>query len=281
MNKRRSSRYHLVRYVVLGAVMGLAVLSLNFTRAAVKVETSARHIATMFFQYDTVKPAPVPFSVPPPPPPVPPTSAVKHVKGKAVPPPPPPAPPAAPAQPVVEEIRMEPVTTPIPASAMGSLVEDVEETPLPGGGVALRKINPDVKMKPVFFVDDIRYGVEPPAGLNSNDISYINVFKGETAVKLYGSEAKDGAVLIYTKAYKGDASMKNAQPLKTVTTVDGVKIQTTGTNIPAKAVENTNYDPNHSTNYNNKLNNLNGQKAQSVNGGTHLTKVQATDAAKP
>ncbi|SFM63218.1 BlaR1 peptidase M56 [Chitinophaga sp. YR627] len=237
MNKRRSSRYHLVRYVVLGAIMGLAVLSLNFTRAAVKAETSARHIATMFFQYDTVKPAYVPYSVPPPPPPVPPATspAVKPVKGKAVPPPPP---PAAPAQPVVEDIKMEPVTTPIPATAMGSLVEDVEETPLPGGGVALRKINPDVKMKPVFYIDGIRYGVEPPPDLNSYDISYINVFKGESAVKLYGSEARDGAILIYTKAYKGDASMKNAQPVKTVTTVDGVKIQTTGTNAPVKTAEN-------------------------------------------
>lgn len=236
MNKRRSSRYHLVRYVVLGAIMGFAVLSLNFTRAAVKTETSATHIATIFFQYDTVKPAPVPYSVPPPPPPAPPVPApsVKHVKGKAVPPPPPPAP----AQPVVEEIKMEPVTTPVPASAMGSLVEDVEETPLPGGGVALRKINPGVEMKPVFYIDGIRYGVDPPADLNSYDISYINVLKGETAVKLYGSEAKDGVIMIYTKAYKGDASMKNVQPVKTVTTVDGVKIRTAGTNAPAKTAEN-------------------------------------------
>jgi len=276
MNKKRSSRYHLVRYVILGTIMGVAILSLNFTRAAVKAETSARHIAALIFPYDTVKPAPPPFSVPPPPPPVPPvpSPSLKPVKGKVAPPPPP-------APPVVEEIKMEPVTTPVPASAMGSLVEDFEETPLPGGVVALRKTNPDVKMKPIFFVDGIRYGTEPPAGLSSDDISSINVFKGETAVKLYGSEAKDGAILINTKAYKGDASMKSTQPVKTVTTVDGVKIQTTGTNAPAKTVENINYSPNHSANYNNKLDHLNSQKAQSLNSGAHLIKVQATDATKP
>ncbi|MBW8683099.1 M56 family metallopeptidase [Chitinophaga rhizophila] len=234
MNKKRSSRYQLVRYAVLGAIIGIAVLSLNFTRAAVKAETSARHITALVLPYDTVKPAPVIFTAPPPPPPAPPAPApaARQMKGKPVPPPPPP-------QPIVEEIRMEPVTTPMPASALGALVEDMEERPLPGGGVAIRKANPEVKMRPVFYVDDVHYGLEAPANLNTNDISSVNVLKGETAVKLYGSEAKDGAVLIYTKAYIGDASIRTTQSVKTVTTVDGVKIQTTGTNASAKTAEQT------------------------------------------
>jgi hypothetical protein len=224
MNKKRSSRYHLVRYVVLGTIMGIAVLSLNFTRAAVTVETSAVNIASMVFQKDTTKPAAVqpPFTTPPPPPPAqpapPPPPAPAKGKGK-IPPPPPPAPaaPAAPAKPVVEVVKMESVETPVSsdmAAPVDASVPDERIEDPSNRGIALRKGTP-ASTTPLFFVDDVRIGRKSPDYLSSEEISSINVYKGETAVNIYGPEGKDGVIMVYTKRYKGEPIItKSVVPAK-------------------------------------------------------------------
>jgi TonB-dependent SusC/RagA subfamily outer membrane receptor len=210
MNKKRSSRYHLLRYVVLGAVMGIAVLSLNFSRAIAKAETSA-HTLVNAFQEDTTKVKVPPPSAPLPPPPPPPPAPPVKVKGKGakVPPPPPPAPPV----PAAPAVAPAPAAAPAPGQEGEELRMSVAENPdapaaeksrivIRGGG--------DGQAKPLYLIDDAVIGTNLPEGMiNPEDISSIYVLKGESATAIYGDAGKNGVVKIYTKGYN-DASVAPA-----------------------------------------------------------------------
>lgn len=207
MNKKRSSRFHLLRYVVLGAVMGIAVLSLNFTKAIAGTEKSVKYIMGSTLAKDTAKPQAVPAPpapVPPPPPPAPP-APVKGKRTPAV-----PAVPAAPAVPAVQAVPAVPAVpsvpagTPVPAVPSASVVPDEHLVEPAKQGIALRK---QTSATPLVFLDDQNMGRHMPEGLAPEDIQSISVYKGEHAA-VYGEEGKDGVIFIYTKGYKGVSTIK-------------------------------------------------------------------------
>lgn len=215
MNKKRSSRYQLLRYVVLGAMMGIAVLSLNFTKAIANTENSVKYVANIAFPKDTAKPAAAPAPVPPPPPPAPPAPPAP-VKGKAVPVvpavPPVPAATAVPPTPVVFQatgstapaapVVFHGIASPAPAASAAPgepLVEPSKQ------GIALRQ---QMDPKPLVFLDGVNLGRNMPEGLAPEDIASISVLKGASAGP-YGEEGKNGVILIYTKGYNGASSVKS------------------------------------------------------------------------
>ncbi|SFN40480.1 TonB-dependent Receptor Plug Domain [Chitinophaga sp. YR627] len=204
MNKKRSSRYHLLRYVVLGAVMGIAVLSLNFSRAIAKAETSANKLVNAF-QEDTSKvkvpPPAAPLPPPPPPPPAPPVKG--KGKGEKVPPPPPPVPP----------VPAAPAVAPVPAAAAApapagkelrlSVAENADAAATDKPKIVLRG-GANGQAKPLYVIDDAVIGSNLPEGMiNPEDISSIYVLKDESATTIYGDAGKNGVVKIYTKGYIG------------------------------------------------------------------------------
>lgn len=226
MNKKRSSSYHLMRYVALGGIMGIAVLSLNFTSAIAKAETSARTLAAVF-QADTLQPVPPP----PPPPPAPP-----------VPPPPPPpvkgkvkaAKPAPPAPPAVPAPAAAPAATSIPAPLT------VNESPVSGETVMVKaqsdeqQDHPKIVLRsatgatPLYVIDDVPYGHTLPANLSPENISSIHVFKGESATGIYGTAGANGVIKVYTKGYQNEPNVQF---------VDNIKAKDNLTAAPAKLTE--------------------------------------------
>lgn len=200
MNKKRSSRYHLLRYVVLGAIMGVAVLSLNFTKAIARTEKVAKNIAAITFSKDTTKPAVAPVPpVPPPPPPAPPAP----VKGKKMPPPPPPV-PAVPAGTAVPPVPPVPAVPAAPAAPAAPVAPDEHIAEPAKQGITLRS---QMTAPPLYFVDGVNMGHQAPADLRPEEIESISVFKGEHAVQ-YGEDGKNGVIFIYTKGYNSDTKVK-------------------------------------------------------------------------
>jgi TonB-dependent SusC/RagA subfamily outer membrane receptor len=180
MNKQKSSRYQLLRYLVLGCLVGIALFSLNITRAGNKISLHFTPIT------DTVTPPPPPPAAPlPPPPPVPPTKAVA-----------PPA-PATTIQKVItfsgekEEGKAKTIT--FTTSERGKAAETITVT----SGKNEVRLGDD---KAVFFIDDEYVGHTLPA-IDGKDIDNIQVFNGESAVEKAGEKAKDGVVYIYTKRF--------------------------------------------------------------------------------
>ncbi|HVU53452.1 MAG TPA: M56 family metallopeptidase [Puia sp.] len=55
--------------------------------------------------------------------------------------------------------------------------------------------------KPMFIIDEVEASQDGMRKLSPSDISFINVMKDDLAVAKFGSRARDGVVLIYTKAY--------------------------------------------------------------------------------
>lgn len=207
MNKKRSSRYHLLRYVVLGAVMGIAVLSLNFSRAIAKAETSAHKLVNAF-QEDTSKvkvpPPPAPLPPPPPPPPAPPVKG----KGAKVPPPPPPAPPVPAAPAVAPAPAAAAAPTPAGEELTLSVAENADAAATDKPKIVIRG-GANGQAKPLYLIDDAVIGTNLPEGMiNPEDISSIHVLKGESATTIYGDAGKNGVVKIYTKGYIGAPIVK-------------------------------------------------------------------------
>ncbi|MBW8684110.1 M56 family metallopeptidase [Chitinophaga rhizophila] len=213
MNKKRSSRYNLLRYVVLGAVMGIAVLSLNFTRAIAGVETSAKQLAVVFHPDTTEKDALPP---PPPAPPVPPAPPAPPppVKGKAK--VSPPAIPAAPAAIPAPAAAPAPAATPAPAPADESLTMAVAAEPAPQAdpgkaSVTLRN-GGGITKKPLYLIDDVIIGNDLPEGMiDGKDIACIFVEKDEVSIQKYGEAGKNGVVRIYTIAHGAPPANANVQ----------------------------------------------------------------------
>jgi TonB-dependent SusC/RagA subfamily outer membrane receptor len=185
MNQKRSAKYNLLRYLVLGCVVAVALLSLNFSRAAFIGDRIT--IVT-----DTVPPPPAPVA------PVTPVEPLKEVPavppvpespGEVPPPAPPPAPPA-PAEP--GKIPVPPAPPQKPAASLREVHVYVDTVP------AL-----DQSKKPLIFVDGVKQGYAIPADLKGEDIKTMNVWKPVDAVPRYGQEASDGAIEIFTRKEKG------------------------------------------------------------------------------
>lgn len=61
------------------------------------------------------------------------------------------------------------------------------------------KFNPGISGNPVVIVDGQRYDSVEDVNVQPDEIASISVLKNESATKLYGEQAKDGAIIINTK----------------------------------------------------------------------------------
>ena len=241
MNSKRSSGYQLVRYLVLGVLVGGTVLSLNYTKAP-----------------SVVKAVSVADTVPPPPPPPPPAKVPPPPPPARVPPPPPPQPPkhvkGAAKTNMIQLYAPNPADRPV--FVVNGKVMEAEDVKDYGENGRIMAINV-VKMptdnmiseygkqakngvvmatlkdsKPVVKV--IGYGSPRsgksqtipsdvmlvldgkvlPKGTDVNSISpesieSISVLKSESAVAIYGKAAENGVVMVTTKGgAKGAVSIK-------------------------------------------------------------------------
>lgn len=207
MNSKRSAKYNMLRYLVLGCVVAAALLSLNYSRAAFK------HAQTVAIT-DTIPAAPMaPLAADAPPlAPVAPDAPVRIVPGGAplapiapeprgrlapagldtFPPPPPPPPPPAPAPGRVPPPPPPQAPTPPPPPPVPDTVRP---------NITIGTPDPNI----LWIVD----GVEThQPKLNPNDITSMNVLKGEKAQAQYGEKGKHGVVMITTNKGKGGSGVK-------------------------------------------------------------------------
>ena len=241
MNKQRSSKYNLVRYIVLGSLMIIALVSLNYTRAAITVTVkkalradttvTPAPAAPLAKVVPDGKEAPLPppapdapmmqtvpddKQVPPPPPPKAPKAA-KAPKNAKIPPPPPPAPgvktitaPAPPPPP-------PPPPPPNPADSMPMIV--------------LRSFMqgaPDRLKQPEVYVNNVYKGKTIPDESESENIKSVLVFKGDGVPPQYGEEArKTGIIFIYTKDYEGPEGPAKQEKANTVMKIEGKQVMMT------------------------------------------------------
>lgn len=218
MNKKKSSQYHLFRYLVLGGVVGIVLLSLNVSRANTRHSIAVKlHLAT-----DTLPKPPAPPVAPvPPPPPPPPAKGVKSV---------PPAPPVPPA-------KVAPVAAPAPAAAPAPVaspqkiiiteptagkLEIVDDPAQKGLTFRRNAVNADgtpVSGSPVYIVDGVSFGHSAP-NIKAEDIERISVLKDADAARVYGEDAKDGVILIQSKA---STNKQKAEGSHIIVTADTLK----------------------------------------------------------
>ncbi|MBS0026755.1 M56 family metallopeptidase [Chitinophaga sp. 22321] len=185
MNSKKSSRYQLARYLVLGTLVGGLVLSLNYTKASALLHLNS--VVT-----DTVPPPPLPPA--PPPPPAPP----KVQKGSKV--------PAPPKDPQIVHLALQTAPPPSP--------EDPKLAPVVVEGKLIKDTAaPRITVRsygkggdPVFLVDG---KVITKAALKeyeeTNSIASMDVWKDFSAekrkelVSKYGENANNGVVYISLK----------------------------------------------------------------------------------
>jgi hypothetical protein len=74
---------------------------------------------------------------------------------------------------------------------------DIDILEKEGDGVFI--MDSDSGKKPLFFIDGKEVKEKKVKALNPNEITSVNVYKGEKAIKKYGKKAKDGVVEITTK----------------------------------------------------------------------------------
>ncbi|WP_343690186.1 M56 family metallopeptidase [Chitinophaga sp.] len=238
MNKKRSSKYNLVRYFVLGSIMIITLVSLNYTRAAITITVKKALRADTSVTPPSADPL---YKVvpdgketpPPPPPPVPDEPLVKAVPdAKEITPPPPPADPKAPKAPKAPKVAKTPPPPP-PAPAVFSIRTDdpkkagdakhvgakVPPPPAPApppppppnpadtsGPVTLRASSYSFRYSdtpPVYYVNDVRQGTTLP-DYPPDEIESVYVWKGGNVPAQYGQEArKNGLIMVYTRDYAG------------------------------------------------------------------------------
>jgi len=241
MNKKRSSKYNLVRYFVLGSLMIIALVSLNYTRAAITVTVKKALRADTSVTPPPPPPAPLAKVAPDgkeapdvqeaplaPPAPDAPMVQVVDISAKEVPPVPAPPPPKAPKAP--KGVKPPPPPPP-PAPAVFSIrIDDPKPGHAPKAGtlpppppppVAPPPPNPadsghnvvfraisikgsgNADKAPLYYLNNVYKGKNLPQ-INNDDIESISVFKGDGIPEQYGQEAKEnGMIFIYTKDYNG------------------------------------------------------------------------------
>jgi len=199
MNKKKSSQYHLLRYLVLGSMVGIALLSLNISRAGNRSKS--------VIVADTTAPV------------------VKHNKASKVPPPPPPAPvapvaPASTALPVPPPPPPAPLPPPPPPPAPGSSFTFTTTVDANG--------HQTIVDPPLYIVDGVSKGHTNP-NLKNGEISSISIVKSSSNNDTgYGEDGKNGVIYIYTndyaRKYKDTADVKNltlTSPAAPIYFIDG------------------------------------------------------------
>ncbi|MBP1650781.1 MAG: peptidase BlaR1 [Bacteroidetes bacterium] len=251
MNKQRSSKYNLVRYFVLGSLMIIALVSLNYSRAAITVT-----VKKALRGDTTVTPSPadpkapivredpvIVKDVPPPPPPPAPKSpkpfivqADQVIVEDVAPPPPPPAPkspksaktpPPPPPAPAVFSIRADDpkpvVPPPPPPPPPPPSVPDSNHVVILRSITGKGSLNP--QGEPLVYINN-EYkgkGMSVASGYNNNDIESVSVWKGDSVPAEYGEDGrKNGLIFIYTKDYTGPQGP--TLPKAEVVTVEAKKI---------------------------------------------------------
>lgn len=219
MNQKRSAKYNLLRYLVLGCVVVIALLSLNFSRAAFY----GKQISIVA---DTVPPPPTPVAPEKPSKKLPIAPPVPEAPGEVPVPPPPPPPP----------VKSDGQPTPPPPPP-----------PAPSKVVVLDALSPaDLAKQPLYFVDGVNKGHTMPSELKPEDIESMHVWKDEKAIQRYGENARNGVIQIFTKAYKGAKPEVRTYASDTIKVLQlrvdtAVKVNTnTNTNADVKVNTNTN-----------------------------------------
>lgn len=69
----------------------------------------------------------------------------------------------------------------------------------------------NVGKDPIYVKDGKRISKKAMESIAPEHISSVEVLKGEEAIKMYGKEAKEGVVLIYTKEYTGNRKVENEE----------------------------------------------------------------------
>lgn len=167
MNKKKSSAYHLLRYVVLGIIVVLSLLSMNFTRAAI----NKTHAVTGKSPAVVNKPRTAANTSH--------TTVIKH-------------------KPATSKDTTSPGVVVLgynPTSKQSTTLKDTS-------GITPGYIGPKgiPAGTPIYFLDDQYVGVAP--NIPSAEIESISVFKGPEAEKEYGPSGKNGVIKIYSKLYK-------------------------------------------------------------------------------
>lgn len=257
MNSKRSAKYNMLRYLVLGCVVAVALLSLNYSRAAFK------HTQTVDVT-DTIPAPPVA--------PVAPTAPVPTIPGLApvtadapklapinldsfpTPPPPPPVPQAPPPPPVPA-----PHPAPVPAPA-----PPPPPPPVPDTNIVLS----DMKgFKGLWVIDGVETR-EP--NFNPHDVTAMNVWKGESAVARYGDKGKNGVIEITTNKGQGKPTIrvinlkKDSIPTVRVVSLkrDSVKIRAVKLMVDTAQTINKNYNYNNNVKTTVAIRGLDSLKAQ-------------------
>jgi len=181
MNQKRSAKYNLLRYLVLGGVVATALLSLNFSRAAF-------HGKQLTVVADTVPAPPAPVTAPAP---VAPTNPDQVV----------PATPPVPAGP--GNVPAPPPPPPRVPAPSGKHATPPPPPPSPQKVVTLDVPSSDPATAPLYVLDGVKQGRTMPMQVDKNDIDAINVLKYDHALNRYGEEGRNGVIEIYTKGYKG------------------------------------------------------------------------------
>lgn len=70
--------------------------------------------------------------------------------------------------------------------------------------------------EPIYMKDGKRISKNEMESIAPEQISSVEVYKGEDAVKKYGEDAQDGVILIYTKDYTGSRMIENEEDLKEI-----------------------------------------------------------------
>lgn len=240
MNKKRSSKYNLVRYIVLGSFMIIALVSLNYTRAAITVTVKKALRADT-----TVTPQPQEKVIPDGKEQAKPARTgpmVTVADGKNVPPPPPPKPPKPPKLPKApkapKEVREPSVfsvnVVPAPPAVKPGVTPPPPPPPPPAppkdsspkiflrsSPEAIARLN-----KPEVYVNNVYKGKVLPT--DDTDIKSVHVFKGDEVPAEYGAEArKTGLIIIFTKDYNGPETLVNQEKASTVMKVEGKAVMAT------------------------------------------------------
>lgn len=239
MNKQRSSKYNLVRYIVLGSLMIIALVSMNYTRAAITIRVKKALRADT-----TVTPAPaaplakvVPDGkeAPPPPPPVPDAPMMQTVPdGKQVPPPPPPKAPKAAKAPKDAKTPPPPPPPPAPAPNAKTITAPPPPPPPPppnpADSMPMIILRPSAGMQastgqPEVYVNNVYKGKTIPDESEAKNIKSVMVFKGDGVPAQYGEEArKSGIMFIYTKDYEGPDDPAKQEKANTVMKIEGKQV---------------------------------------------------------
>ncbi len=113
-------------------------------------------------------------------------------------------------------------------------------SPTPPAGTVHAIVTDAAGPQPMVFVDGERIPGGVPAGLDPADIDRIDVVKGEAAIRLFGPDAKDGVIQVFTKAASGDTirvDTMRADTIRADTTPAGVlRRSTPGGATSAKAL---------------------------------------------